>query len=72
MVVAGVGVDHGRLCESVQKYFVDKKPIWETEKGLFPRNKNLSVDDSVAQYTGGLVQVRFTDLSKFFYIFFLF
>jgi hypothetical protein len=31
MVVAGVGVDHDRLVESVQKNFVEKPPIWGSE-----------------------------------------
>ncbi|KAJ3641175.1 hypothetical protein Zmor_027691, partial [Zophobas morio] len=56
MVVAGVGVDHNKLCEVVQKYFVDKRPIWETERGLFSPIKNISLDDSIAQYTGGIAQ----------------
>jgi hypothetical protein len=58
MVVAGVGVDHDKLCDAVQKHFVDKKAIWESDRGLFSPHKNITVDDSVAQYTGGLVQVR--------------
>lgn len=57
MVVAGVGVDHNKLCEAVQKHFVDKKPIWESDRTLFTPQKNFGVDDSVAQYTGGIVQV---------------
>jgi processing peptidase subunit alpha len=56
MVVAGVGVDHDKLCDAVQKHFVDKKAIWESDRGLFSPHKNITVDDSVAQYTGGLVQ----------------
>ncbi|XP_044261911.1 mitochondrial-processing peptidase subunit alpha [Tribolium madens] len=56
MVVAGVGVDHNKLCEAVQKHFVDKKPIWESDRTLFTPHKNLGVDDSIAQYTGGIVQ----------------
>lgn len=57
MIVAGVGVEHNKLCEVAQKYFVDQKPIWSTQKGLISKNKNLSIDDSIAQYTGGMVQV---------------
>lgn len=55
MVVAGVGVDHDRLVESVQKYFADKKPIWENNNDLILPG-SAKVDESVAQWTGGLVQ----------------
>uniref|UniRef100_A0A1Y1LEA8 Mitochondrial-processing peptidase subunit alpha n=1 Tax=Photinus pyralis TaxID=7054 RepID=A0A1Y1LEA8_PHOPY len=54
MVVAGVGVEHNRLVEAVQKYFVDVKPIWETEKDM--HSYTSSVDKSISQYTGGIVQ----------------
>lgn len=57
MVVAGVGVEHQRLVDAVQKYFVDEKSIWESEPDLCIANKNLMVDQSIAQYTGGLIQV---------------
>jgi processing peptidase subunit alpha len=57
MVVAGVGVDHDALVASVQKYFVDLKPIWEEDTDLVVPMLNMKVDDSVAQYTGGMVQV---------------
>lgn len=56
MVIAGVGVEHQKLVEAAKKYFLEDKPIWETEN-LFIPNKELSIDDSVAQYTGGMVQV---------------
>lgn len=59
MVIAGVGVEHQRLVEAAQKYFVDEKPIWETQQLVIP-NRDLSIDDSIAQYTGGMVQVGFT------------
>jgi len=48
MVVAAVGVDHDRLCETVQKHFVDNPPIWAGEN--IP---SVITDCSVAQYTGG-------------------
>lgn len=60
MVVAGVGVEHFKLVDAVQKYFVDVKPLWETEIELANR-KNLNCDRSIAQYTGGMVQVRIFD-----------
>jgi hypothetical protein len=58
MVVAGVGVDHSALVESVQKYFVDMKPIWEEDPDLSVPTLDMQVDKSIAQYTGGIVQVR--------------
>jgi len=58
MVVAGVGVDHNALVESVQKYFVDMKPIWEEDPDLPVPTLDMQVDNSVAQYTGGIIQVR--------------
>lgn len=54
MVIAGVGVEHDFLVEAVQKYFVDEKPIWEEDESL-TSGRNLIIDESVAQYTGGLV-----------------
>jgi len=58
MVVAGVGVDHNALVESVQKYFVDMKPIWEEDPDLPVPTLDMQVDKSIAQYTGGIIQVR--------------
>jgi processing peptidase subunit alpha len=57
MVVAGVGVDHDELLTSVRKYFVDMKPIWEEDTDLVVPTLNMQVDESIAQYTGGIVQV---------------
>ncbi|XP_074041811.1 mitochondrial-processing peptidase subunit alpha [Leptinotarsa decemlineata] len=54
MVVAGVGVEHARLLEAVEKYFVDDKPIWETEND--GNRKYMSCDHSIPQYTGGMVR----------------
>lgn len=56
MVVAGVGVDHDELVTSVRKYFVDMKPIWEEDTDLVVPTLNMKVDESIAQYTGGIVQ----------------
>ncbi|XP_069695933.1 mitochondrial-processing peptidase subunit alpha [Periplaneta americana] len=56
MVVAGVGVDHNALVASVEKYFVDMKPIWEEDTDLVIPALNMRVDNSIAQYTGGMVQ----------------
>merc|ERR1719500_2221014 len=60
MVVAGVGVDHDKLVESVQKHFVEKPAAW-TEDWLM--QNRLAPDQSVAQYTGGL-EVLEKDLSN--------
>lgn len=57
MVVTGVGVDHDELLTSVRKYFVDMKPIWEEDMDLVVPTLNMQVDESIAQYTGGIVQV---------------
>ncbi|XP_066994221.1 mitochondrial-processing peptidase subunit alpha [Anabrus simplex] len=56
MVVAGVGVDHDSLVKCVEKYFVHLKPIWEEDSGLVVPANNFIVDDSIAQYTGGVIQ----------------
>lgn len=55
MVVAGVGVEHERLIDAVQKYFVDNKPVWEMEP-VYGKRPITEVDKSVAQYTGGVEQ----------------
>uniref|UniRef100_A0A0K0ENG7 Alpha-MPP n=1 Tax=Strongyloides stercoralis TaxID=6248 RepID=A0A0K0ENG7_STRER len=52
MVVAGVGVDHDHFVEIVQKHFVDKKPIWESNKENFLIDLP-KFDNSVPEYTGG-------------------
>lgn len=65
MVLAGVGVEHERLVEAAEKYFLDEKPIWETEDGLVVSNRNLNVDKSVAQYTGGIVLVCSFPMKRF-------
>lgn len=52
IVLAGVGVDHNKLVEAAQKYFVDEKPIWHDEGS---KSKSVHFDKSVAQYTGGII-----------------
>lgn len=56
MVVAGVGVEHNRLVDAVQKFFIDTKPLWEMEP-VSNRKHCTGIDKSIAQYTGGLEQV---------------
>lgn len=70
MVIAGVGVNHEYLVELSQKYFMNLQPIWETEKGFYIEDKQLSIDDSIAQYTGGFVQVHILHLLDCFALFF--
>jgi len=55
MVVAGVGMDHDRLVEAVQKEFLSRKPIWDENPALIDNSRSL--DLSVSQYTGGLLKV---------------
>lgn len=44
------------ICAFLLRYFVDKKPIWVQNDSLaLPGHRE--IDRSVAQYTGGLVQV---------------
>lgn len=42
---------------SLFRYFVEEQPIWMEEESLVTQEKQPEVDDSVAQYTGGMVQV---------------
>jgi len=58
IVIAGVGVNHDELVEATQKHFVDKAPIWTSEN-----IQKMETDRSVAQYTGGLVEME-KDLSN--------
>lgn len=55
MVLTGVGVEHARLVEAAQKFFVDAKPIWTADSQLSQLPK-VEPDQSIAQYTGGMVQ----------------
>ncbi|KAL4218986.1 hypothetical protein ACF0H5_021572 [Mactra antiquata] len=60
MVVAGVGMDHELLVDLVQRYFIDKTPIWKESGVVIDPSK--TPDNSIAQYTGGLVKEE-ADLS---------
>lgn len=57
MVLAGVGTDHEKLVELAEKYFVQKKSIWEDDN-----SKIIEPDNSIAQYTGGIEAIT-KDLS---------
>jgi processing peptidase subunit alpha len=63
IVLAGVGIDHDKLVEQAQKYFVEEKPIWQTNESLVQGISVDQFDRSLAQYTGGLKQVE-KDLSN--------
>jgi len=66
MALAGVGIEHDALVECAQKYFVEEKAIWEEDTSLTSdgsgQQRPHAADQSVAQYTGGLIQVE-KDLS---------
>uniref|UniRef100_A0A665VIP8 Mitochondrial-processing peptidase subunit alpha n=1 Tax=Echeneis naucrates TaxID=173247 RepID=A0A665VIP8_ECHNA len=49
MVLAGVGIEHEQLVECARKYLLDVKPVWGTSTVA-------NVDQSVAQYTGGVIR----------------
>ncbi|XP_035685372.1 LOW QUALITY PROTEIN: mitochondrial-processing peptidase subunit alpha-like [Branchiostoma floridae] len=52
MVLAGVGVKHEALVEAANKYIVGGNASWEGQ-GRYPVK---AVDESIAQYTGGMRQ----------------
>lgn len=60
-VLAGVGCDHNELVELAEKYFMDQKPIWETDESI--KSYQSQPDSSIAQYTGGLATME-KDLSN--------
>lgn len=60
-VLAGVGCDHDQLVEFAEKYFVDKKAVWELEESI--KSYKSEPDCSIAQYTGGLSKLE-KDLSN--------
>ncbi len=49
-MLAGVGIEHEQLVQCAKKYLLNVKPVWGAST---PAN----VDQSVAQYTGGIVKV---------------
>ena len=50
MVLTGVNVDHNRLMDLAQRYFVDPSTSWEGVEGK-------PIDQSISQYTSGEVKV---------------
>lgn len=61
MVLAGVGVEHEELVELAKKYFVNDKPIWESEPSIVSKEPQ-KVERQKAIYTGGITTVE-ADLS---------
>jgi processing peptidase subunit alpha len=58
MVLAGVGMDHDYLVNIAKEHFVENTtPIWLEQQHLI--NTKMAKDDSLAQYTGGKILVRF-------------
>uniref|UniRef100_A0A0N5ARE3 Alpha-MPP n=1 Tax=Syphacia muris TaxID=451379 RepID=A0A0N5ARE3_9BILA len=62
IVVAGIGVNHDLLVEASRKLFDSSRTIWAQNKSLLLQ-KELPLDGSVAQYTGGEKRVT-KDLSS--------
>ncbi|CAL1544137.1 unnamed protein product [Lymnaea stagnalis] len=61
-VIAGVGIEHEKLIELTQKYFVtDKTPVWLAEGETWGQQE--IEPRCVSQYTGGILQVE-KDLSN--------
>jgi len=54
-VYAGVGIEHERLVDLAKESFA-KKPVWAENKTLV--QKPMERDLSMAQYTGGKVEVN--------------
>lgn len=63
MIVAGVGIDHNLLVESVENHFMKTAPTWidtsesKVSQTNLPDESKLSIDRSIAQYTGGEIRV---------------
>lgn len=55
-VLAGVGVEHDTLVDLAREYFVQNTPIWNENPNLIIKSRE-GLDLSLAQYTGGMVQV---------------
>lgn len=51
MVLAGVGVGHEQLVDCARRYLLGAQPAWGAAEAV-------DVDRSVAQYTGGIVQLE--------------
>ncbi|GFR68364.1 mitochondrial-processing peptidase subunit alpha, partial [Elysia marginata] len=61
-VIAGVGIEHEKLVELAQKYFIeDKQPSWLSDREVWI--PGAESQKCTSQYTGGIVQVE-KDLSN--------
>ena len=58
MVLAGAGVDHDTLVDLARRHFVDKTPVWNERDDV----TDIALDESVAQYTGGIIKVHISAL----------
>ncbi|GAB1602777.1 mitochondrial-processing peptidase subunit alpha-like [Argonauta hians] len=61
MVLAGVGMKHEALVSVAEEYFLNVTPSWDKDASLIKPTHG--ADNSLAQYTGGLVKVE-KDLSN--------
>lgn len=62
MVLAGVGVEHEKLVEFAQKYFVDQPATWVSNPGLSSEQPTI-IERPRSQYVGGIKTVE-ADLSN--------
>jgi hypothetical protein len=53
MVVTGVNVDHEQLTDLTSQFFMNRKPTWAADDSVVLTPP----DQSLAQYTGGIVKV---------------
>ena len=59
MTIAAVNTDHAELVRWTEELFVKRAPIWANDIENLP-----PVDESIAQYTGGLIRVSGVLLMK--------
>ena len=50
--IAAVNADHDDVVKWAEKYFVEQTPIWANDSEDIP-----PIDESIAQYTGGIIKV---------------
>lgn len=62
MVLAGVGVEHEKLVELAQKYFVDQTATWVSNPDIASKEP-ITIERSKALYTGGMQAIE-ADLSN--------
>ena len=52
MTIAAVNANHDEVVRWAEEYFVKQSPIWANDSEHSP-----PVDESIAQYTGGMIRV---------------